>query len=390
MTAMKASALAVLALLVTLSLSGTVRASTQQDNIVIKSNSDFIGCRCVSGGSGTAADPYRLAGLTLLSQNGPGILVDNSKGEINKYFDITGATVTGGNGPPTNYPGVEFVNVNGLGEITGAANTFNGNQYGILLIGSSRILIDGGSSSNGATANNNGVAGIALVKGGSNQVSNIQVNHNGIGIPEGFLGGGMGIQLNFTSSNTVSNVMLSEDALSGIGLFSSTGNIINGVVVHYPDFYGGIVDGGGSNTIENSVFQTGDYVGLWVRASSARNLITYNSIYANGPTGKEINPAIVPYFTVGLYLSSGAKTNTVSYNDFNNGNTGGSIIQDNGKVINSVQSPIQSNNLFNNPLTGNEPSKPVLPSGPAGSGNVFCGNAVTTMQGVTSNLPSCP
>ncbi len=187
LNAMKARALAVFSLLVVLSISGSVTAGTHHGNLALKSNSDFTACMCVSGGSGTAGDPYRLTGLTLISQTGPGILVDNSSGTITKYFDITGDTVTGSNGPPTSHPGIEFVDVNRLGEITGTTNTFSGNQYGILLDGSSHILIDGGSS-NGATVNSNGIAGISVVGGGSNHISNLQVNHNGIGIPEGFLG----------------------------------------------------------------------------------------------------------------------------------------------------------------------------------------------------------
>jgi parallel beta-helix repeat protein len=386
---LKPSALAVLALLVALSLTGTVRASTHQGNITITSDAGFLSCGCVSGGSGTSPDPYRLTGLTLISQSAPGILVDNTGGLITKHFVLSGDTVTGGNGPTTNFPGAEFVGVDGLGSIIGTTNTFSGNLYGILLLSSSHILIDGGSSSNGATVNSNGIDGIAVVGGGSNTIENIQVNHNGIGIPESFTGGGMGIRLTSTTSNVVSNVVLSEDAMSGIGLFSSIGNVVNGVVVHYPDFYGAIVDGGGSNTIENNIFQTGDYVGLWVRDFSIGNLITGNSIFANGPTGKEIHPAIVPYFTVGLYISSGSADNQIKFNNFNNGNTGGSIIQDNGAIINAVQSPIQSNNLFNDPLTGNEPASPVSPSGPAGLGNFFCGNAIVSSQGVPSN-PPCP
>ncbi len=128
-----------------------------------------------------------------------------------------------------------------------------------------------------------------------------------------------------------------------------------------------------------------------MRDSSTGNLITGNTIYANGPTGREIHPGIVPYFTVGLCLSSDANTNKISYNNFNNGNTGGSIINDNGAIINAVESPIQNKNPvgFNDAATGNEPISPVFPSGPAGSGNIFCGNAVTTTQGVTSNPPTC-
>ncbi len=90
-------------------------------------------------------------------------------------------------------------------------------------------------------------------------------------------------------------------------------------------------------------------------------------------------------------MSSGANTNIVSYNSFNNGNNGGSIINDTGAIINAVQSPIQNKNPagFNDLATGNEPISPVFPSGPAGPGNIFCGNAVTTTQGVASNPLTC-
>jgi hypothetical protein len=325
----------------------------------------------------------------LYSTNGPGILVDNTNGKITDHFVLTDDTITNSSSTTTNYPGVEFINVNGLGEITGTANTFKGNQYGIYLLNSENILIDGGNTNNGGTVNNNGISGIAIVGGGHNTISNIQVNHNGIGIPEDFMSGGRGIELNDTTYNTLNNVILSEDAQAGLAMFSSSYNTINGITTHYPDFYATIVDGGKGNVLENSVFQTADYVGLWLRDSTSQNMIVSNQIVANGPTGHEINPGIVPYFTVGLYLSSGASSNSIESNYFNKGNTGGSVIVDNGAVINAVQSPIQSNNPFNDPATGNEPSSPLFPSGPAGGGNIFCGNSIVSTQGPVNNLPSC-
>lgn len=355
--------------------------------VKITSDSDFASCGCVASGMGTQSNPFMISGLTLYSKNAPGILVDNTNGKITKYFDITKDTVTGGNGPTTSFPGVEFVNVDGLGEITGGQNVFNGNQYGILLVGDHNILVDGVSDETGATANSNGIAGIAVVGGGSNTVSNYQVAHNGVGIPENFISGGMGIQLNFTSGNTVRNLVLSEDSQIGLFLYQSTDNFVSGVIIHYPDFYGGVVDGGSGNTITSSVFQSGDYVGLWLRDSTSNNLISNNQLLANGPTGKEVKPGIVPYFTSGLYISSGAFNNQIQNNYFNRANTGGSIIQDNGHVVNGVPSPIQSNNPFNDPGTGNELASPLFPSGPAGV-NSFCGNSIYATQGVPGN-PSC-
>ncbi len=358
-----------------------------QASIAIRSDSDFGTCSCVSSGSGTSSDPYIISRLTLMSQNAPGILVDNSAGKIAKHFEMSGETITGGNGPPTQYPGVEFVDVNGLGVIIGPQNTFNGNEYGVLLEGSSNIVIDGGSSSAGSTINNNGIAGIAVHGGGSNTIANIQVNHNGIGIPEDFVSGGVGIELQSTTGNTITNVVLSEDAFSGLVLFSSSSNSISGISVHYPDFYGVVMDAGSGNIIQNSVVQTSDFVALWLRGGTANNMIISDFFSGNGPTGKEKTDGIVPYFSTALYLSSGASSNSIK-NNFFGSNGGGSIIQDTGQVLNAVMSPVQVNNLYNDPSTGNEPTSPLSPSGPAGFGNTFCGAGEVITQGIL-NYPLC-
>ena len=362
----------------------SVNASSSRGNIIITNNQDFSNCGCVTSGAGTPTSPYQVSGLTLTTQSGPGILVDNSQGKITKYFDVAGDTINGGPGSSTSYPGVEFINVNAIGEITGSANAFNGNRFGVYLLNSYNILVDGGSSSNGATINNNGVDGIAVVGGGSNTISNLQVNHNGIGIPEGFFFGGVGIALNFTSGNTVKNIVLSEDAMAGLAMFSSSNNLIEGISVHYPDFVDAVVDGGSSNTLEQNVFQTGDYIGLWLRDSTSSNLISGNSFLAIGPTGKETTDGIAPYFISGMYLSSGSASNKIENNLFSRGDP---IDQDNGALFNPL--PGQVNNIFNDPLTGNEPAIPLFPSGPAGTGNMFCGNLVLFTQGVPSNPPSC-
>jgi parallel beta-helix repeat protein len=366
-----------------------VARAVTHSNIVIKSNQDFVSCNCVTSGDGSPSNPYVISGLAIYTSSAPGILVDNSNGKITKYFEITGDTVNGGNGQPTSYPGAEFIDVTGLGKIVGTGNTFNGNEYGIYLKDSWNILIDGGNTNNGATANNNGIAGIAIVGGGGNTIENIQVNKNGIGIPENFQSGGRGIELNDTNGNILNNVILSEDSQAGLSMFSSSNNIIDDIIIHYPDFYATVVDGGSGNILENSVFQTADYVGLWLRDHTSNNMINSDQFLGNGPVGREKSAGIVPYFTVGLYLSSGAGANNVENNFFNQGNSGGSIILDNGTIINIVQKPVQSNNAFNDPKTGNEPSSPVFPSGPSGSGNYFCGNSIYATQGGVVNYPTC-
>lgn len=148
-------------------------------NIAIRRDTDFTSCGCVSSGTGTKANPYIMSGLTITTQSAPGILIDNSAGKITKYFDIIGSTITGGSGPPTNYPGIEFIKVNGLGEITGSANTFNGNKFGVYLLNSYNVLIDGVSNSNGATINNNGVDGVAIVGGARTRLATLRLTTTG-------------------------------------------------------------------------------------------------------------------------------------------------------------------------------------------------------------------
>lgn len=369
------------------SFSPIIPVHAASTNVVITSDADFLSCGCLSGGSGTSANPYLISGLTIFTDSAPGILVDNTNGNITKYFNITADTIQGSSAP-SSFPGVEFVNVDGLGAITGSRNTFNRNQYGIALENSSHILVDGVSSSTGSTINNNGVAGILINGGGSNTISNITVNHNGIGIPENFFNGGVGINFTSTTANMVTNVVLSEDAFAGMVLSSSSSNTINSISVHYPDFYGVVIDGGSGNTIQNSAIQTCDYVAIWLRDGTSGNTVVGNFFSGNGPTGKETTDGIVPYFSTALYLSSGASSNMVKNNTFGF-NGGGSIKQDNGAILNSVTRPLQVNNPFNDTVTGNEPSSPLPPSGPAGGNNFFCGTGKVVTQGV-SNYPPCP
>ena len=359
--------------------------AASNDNVVITSDTDFVNCGCVSGGIGTQANPYLISGLTIFTDSAPGILVDNTSGKITKYFDITGDTIQGSRATST-FAGVEFVNLNGLGAITGSRNTFNGNQYGIALESSSHILVDGVSSSTGSTINNNGTAGILINGGGSNTISNVQVNHNGIGIPENFFNGGVGIMLISTTANMITNVGLSEDAFAGMALSSSSSNTITGISIHYSDFYGVVIDGGSGNTIQNSAIQTSDYVALWLRDGTSGNSVVGNFFAGNGPTGHERADGIVPYFSTAVYLSSGANTNMIENNVFGL-NGGGSIIQDNGAILNAVPRQLQLNNPFNDNVTGNEPGSPLPPSGLAGQNNFFCGTGKVVTHGVSSYPP---
>src|SRR5712692_1890339 len=64
--------------------------------ITITSNADFAACACVTGGSGTASDPYVIGPWTIPAESAGGwaLKVDNSSGAITAYFRVAGIVST--------------------------------------------------------------------------------------------------------------------------------------------------------------------------------------------------------------------------------------------------------------------------------------------------------
>ena len=52
------------------SFSPVIPVHAASSNVVITSDADFLTCGCVSGGSGTSANPYLISGLTILQPRG--------------------------------------------------------------------------------------------------------------------------------------------------------------------------------------------------------------------------------------------------------------------------------------------------------------------------------
>jgi parallel beta-helix repeat protein len=323
----------------------------------------------------------------------PGVMIST----VTSFFILTHITVHGTNITD----GIDVFNVNALGangehlDSILAANIQSTNN-GILLKNANGVLIDGNSVHNTMSW------GIRVENSHDNVITFMSLDHNGLNNPashpvtstvvqvfldQTFWGG---ILLVNSDHNTLSVSQLSEDSYAGFVLVNSNYNTVFHVDTRYPDYYGGVLLASSHNTISDVSTQTSDFDGLLVRGGGFNN-ITNDTFSANGPIGAEITDRIVPYFVAGIYLGWGTHDNTVTLNHANKGNTGPSLVADDGTIINPVSSPIQNLNPLNNPSTGNDPGS--IPSGVplfqgtvnTGSGNVFCGNSFPSFAGAATN-----
>jgi len=293
-----------------------------------------------------------------------------------------------------------LINVNGLG--SGGqhldqviASNIDGASNGIFLNGVEGVTISGNS------VNNDNFWGVKILNSHDNTVTFLTVAHDGLSNPSsrtfpGNLGVFLmqhfagGVLLENSDHNVVSRNLFSEDAFAGFVLVHSDFNVVTDVHSRYPDYFGGVLQDSSHNTINKISMQTADFVGLLVRGGGF-NSITGSTFSANGPIGNEIRVQIVPYFISGIYLGWGTHNNTVTSDHANNGNTGPSLVVDDGVVVNPVPSPVQSVNPLN-AADGNDPG--VVPAGsafdagiptPAGSGSVICGNTFASFYPSTIN-----
>ncbi len=382
--------------------------------IMIRSDSDFTpvsaagGCKCVTAGTGTSANPFVIGPWTIMAtSNVPGILIDGTT--IKANFTLLHITVHGTSGND----GIDLVNVNGLGphgehfDSIQAAN-IDGAANGISLTNVAGVTITGNS------VNNNFLWGVRLENSRNNTVTFMTVARNGLSTPDTkagnpesipvFLGQHFGGGVLFLNSNhnVLSVSQLSEDAYAGFVLVRSDFNIITDVHSRYPDYYGGLLQDSSHNTISKISMQTADFVGLVVRGGGF-NTIENSTFSANGPIGNEEFGLIVPYYISGLYLGWGTHDNKVTLNHSNNGNTGPGLLVDNGTIRNPIQSPAQTANPFNNPAgndlghvpstTLGDKSNSAFDAGMptiAGSNNVYCGNTFTNPTAPVNPNAPCP
>ncbi len=119
--------------------------------ITIRSNADFSSCSCVTAGTGTASNPFVIGPWTISSPSGGSkggwsLKVENSKGGITAYFNITGITSAYDDTNPAD-PDIWLVNIHTATAITSGANgststASNNNGTGVRLDNSSNISLD--------------------------------------------------------------------------------------------------------------------------------------------------------------------------------------------------------------------------------------------------------
>ncbi len=385
-----------------LGVTATFAASTTGGNhapIAIKSDGDFTACSCVKSGTGTSVDPYVIGPWTIMATTSdPGVLVDGSGGTITKFFVLSHITVHG----TESNDGIDLVNINGGGIDTLAAINIDGAANGIFLSGVSGVTISGNS------INNDFLWGIQLTNSNNNVITFMTISHNGLSNPSShtlplslgvnvFLGIDVagGVMLLHSNDNVLSRSELSEDGYTGFYLVNSNGNTVTDVHSRYPDYYGGVLQDSSGNTINKISMQTGDFVGLIIRGG-ADNTVTNSVFSANGPIGNEVHDLVVPYYISGIYLGWGTHDNTIEDNSANNGNTGPSLVVDDGSITNPTSSPIQSVNPFNDPSTGNDPGTvpgaSVFDAGlPTAAGaNLICGNSFQSWVFTGNPDSPCP
>ena len=175
-----------------LSLHGqAIAAAGAHAPITITRDSDFQGCACVVGGSGTVADPFVIGPLTINSL-GPGnaaVSIDGTS--LTKSFTLMNLTIAG-NGSATS-TGIVLNHINPSGKatisaaVTGTQTSIQSEGTGILVENSSFVVLDGGgASASGAgigtfagTINKNFAGGIDIENSRNITVKGWQLSANG-------------------------------------------------------------------------------------------------------------------------------------------------------------------------------------------------------------------
>lgn len=315
--------------------------------ILIQSDSDFAACECVSSGNGTAASPYVIGPLAINSAPEYGVYIDGTN--LSKSFVLYNLTVAG-NGAATAY-GIELVNINSknqaiIARVAGKQTSIQTNDVGILVRNSKGVVLDGGGANHkgpgvgntgAGTVNKNATGAIDVENSSNITITGWQMSTNGPSVAPDWISLDPGIQywavggvrffgvigstIDHNSANNCTNVSYS--------IFFSSYNTISNNTADYPYTMNYLVtDGSAHNTIEHNEGGTGDFIGLMVAdplpgqptlaqyGPTHDNLIAYNAIHSDGPTGNELNPiSIVPAFLGGIVVLNGTYANQIINNN---------------------------------------------------------------------------
>jgi hypothetical protein len=334
--------------------------------VTITSNAGFSACGCVTSGSGTAADPYIIGPWSIASPSGGtsgwSVKVDNSRGQITKYFNIFGISSAYNDTNPAD-PTIWLVDVTTATTISGTnANPTGGNDLGIgiELDSSSNISIDGVSynKGNGSGIYVNGSTNVSINNSKLKATCDICAPHTGDGIyAVNSSNLNIGTGADCPNSNPCND--LTYDDGFGAWLVNTHDVVINQASADANDTGGYVLDGSHTYnvTLEHS------------SASGTGNIcITFN--------GQKINTGYFTDLQGGVHLINGAHNNTIT-NDTLTANTGFSVGSG-------------GNGFYSNTCTGN-PNQPFNPvEAPMGSGNTFANNCYSNTDITTLPPSTCP
>ena len=131
--------------------------------IVIASDSDFQGCNCMLGGSGTTTDPYIIGpwAINSLAPGNAGVFVDGTL--LTKSFTLSNLTLAG-NGTASS-TGIVLNHINSSGQntisaaVTGPETSIQNAGIGIVVANSSFVTLDGGGANPNGAGIGSGPAG---------------------------------------------------------------------------------------------------------------------------------------------------------------------------------------------------------------------------------------
>jgi parallel beta-helix repeat protein len=313
--------------------------------IVIASDSDFSACGCVSGGSGTAMDPYIIGPWTINSLPAGGIAVSVDGTHLTKSFTLFNLTIAG-NGAATSM-GIVLKYIIPTGQnsisalVTGSQTSIQSAGIGILVMNSNFVTLDGGGANpNGAgigtgavgTINKNFTGAIDIENSANVIVKGWQFSANGqdntpdwITFDPSLANWGVGAVRLFGSSNSLIDHNAANNCTTvSFPIFNSSHNTISNNTADYPYTSNLLItDGSSYNTASKNDFGTADFVGILIAdplpgtstlaqyGPSHDNLIQGNLDHTDGPTGNERHGGIAPSFVGGIVILNGTYNNRI-------------------------------------------------------------------------------
>jgi hypothetical protein len=340
------SVLAIVAFLVSASGGPAAAATGSHAAIVIQSDGDFFSCGCLTGGNGTASDPYIIGPWSI--NNVGGAAVDIEGATLTKSFTLFNLTIAGTSSSTATGIVLDHINPSGSQAVTakvfGGQMSIQNNNVGILVENSSYVTLDGaGANPNGpgiaaagaGTINKNASGAIDVENSSHVTVTGWQMSANGVdGAPDWIafdpsvanwaVGG---IRFSGVTDSTIDHNAANNDTSISYSLFASSHDTLSNNTSDYPFTMNYLLtDGSSYNTVIGNQSGTGDFIDILVAdplpgtttltkyGASHDNLISGNQLNNDGPTGNEIHAGKAPAFLGAIVVLNGTYNNSISNN----------------------------------------------------------------------------